>query len=273
MDLKNKTISVIVPAYNEEKTIESVVKALLLSKYFKEIICINDGSKDKTLDILKGFKNKIILVDLKENKGKGYAMVEGIKKTNSELIMFLDADFTNLSNIHIETLLKPILEENYRIVMGYLLNPYNENTKNLASELTGQRVYYREDLLPYLEKMSTVRFGIEVLLNDIFKNIPTKKLPLKNLRGLYKYEKFNSKEALKEYIKEVVEIAKVIGKKNGLIKEDYQILTNISNSKDLDDLEVKSKNIKNTKLKEFFDRYLIKYLQIGKHNNKEENIT
>ena len=111
-----KKISAIVPVFNEEKTITNVVKKLLKSHLIDEVICINDGSTDKSLEHLKKFKNKIKLISFDKNQGKGYALVEGIKKANEPIVVFIDADLTNLSQKHIETLLKPILNNKFRAV-------------------------------------------------------------------------------------------------------------------------------------------------------------
>jgi glycosyltransferase involved in cell wall biosynthesis len=99
---------VIVPIYNEENTVGLVVSSLLNTKIFEEIVCVNDGSDDKTLEILKGYGSKINLINLPKNKGKGFALAQGIKKSKTDLVAFIDADFTNLSRKHIDILLKPL---------------------------------------------------------------------------------------------------------------------------------------------------------------------
>ncbi|NCO05403.1 MAG: glycosyltransferase, partial [Candidatus Magasanikbacteria bacterium] len=218
---KQKSVSAIVPIFNEEKTVAGVIKALLRSPLIDEVICINDGSTDKTLTILERFKNKIQLINFEKNKGKGYALVEGIKKARGEIIAFIDADLTTLSDSHIETLLKPVLESKFRAVLGY---PSNGWMPDLFSNLTGERAYYKEDLAPRLEEMAKTRFGVEVFLNNLFKEDETKKVPLKQLKGLYKYEKRNSANAFKEYLGEAVEIAQEIGRREGLLPEDYQAI-------------------------------------------------
>jgi len=87
---KQRTVSAVVPVFNEEKTVAGVIKTLLENALIDEVICINDGSTDKSLSILKEFKDKIQLINLKENQGKGYALVEGIKKAKGEIVVFID---------------------------------------------------------------------------------------------------------------------------------------------------------------------------------------
>jgi glycosyltransferase involved in cell wall biosynthesis len=85
-----KVIAVI-PAYNEEKTIKEVV--LRAKKHAKEVIVVDDGSKDKTAQIAK--KAGAILAQNKENKGLGYTKARGIReaaKRKADIIVTLDAD-------------------------------------------------------------------------------------------------------------------------------------------------------------------------------------
>ncbi len=88
-------VSVIIPAYNEEKTIERTIKSLLESDYPKdkfEVIVIDDGSKDETLKKAKKFENEGVKVFHKDNGGKGTALNLGIKKSKGEIVFTMDAD-------------------------------------------------------------------------------------------------------------------------------------------------------------------------------------
>lgn len=257
-----KSISAIVPVFNEEKTVAGVIKVLLKSPLIDEVICINDGSTDKTLMVLEDYKDKIQLINFNENKGKSYALVEGIKKAKGEIVTFFDADLTNLSDGHIKTLLEPILENKYRAVLGH---PSNGWVPDVFSNLTGERVYYRKDLVPHLEKMAKTKFGVEIFLNNLFPEEETKKIPLKKLRGLYKYEKRNSTNAFKEYLGEAVEIAQEIGKREGLLPRDYQIITQISKATNFKELKTKIENISNKNVRQFFEKYVLIYIKIAQH--------
>lgn len=263
---KQKSISVIVPVFNEEKTVAKVVKALLKSSLIDEVICVNDGSKDKSLAILKEFKDKIRLIDLKKNQGKGFALVEGIKKAKGEIVAFIDADLTNLSNGHIRTLLEPILKGEARAILGYPLGYPVKGwyLPSVFSHLTGERAYYKKDLTPHLKKMAKTRFGVEIFLNDLFDEEETRKVPLKQLRGLYKYEKRGSSNAFKEYLGEVVEIAQEIGRREGLLPENRQAVTNLIKAASFKDLENKVKEIKNKEVREFFNKYIVKYVKLAR---------
>lgn len=89
----NKGLSVIVPAYNEEKTIGATLQAILDNGYPKdklEIIVVNDGSTDGTVEVVKKYKG-VILLD-KPNSGKADSVNKAIKKSKHEFIAIIDAD-------------------------------------------------------------------------------------------------------------------------------------------------------------------------------------
>lgn len=95
-------VSIVIPAYNEEHRIGKTLP--LIIKYAKEfgkkysleteIIVVNDGAKDKTLDVLNNFKESINIVSYYPNMGKGYALREGMKVAKGDLIYLADADLS-----------------------------------------------------------------------------------------------------------------------------------------------------------------------------------
>lgn len=92
---KRYTISVLVPAYNEEKTIKNTIEAIFDVDYsIKELIVLNDGSIDKTGEIVNGLLKKYPKLKLvnKENTGKGASLNKGIEMAKGELVVVVDAD-------------------------------------------------------------------------------------------------------------------------------------------------------------------------------------
>jgi len=93
-----KTVSIIIPAYNEEKSIEKTIESALSLDYpanKMEIIVVDDGSRDRTYKLAKPFeriKSHTIRVFTKKNGGKGSALNFGIGKSKSEIIVTMDAD-------------------------------------------------------------------------------------------------------------------------------------------------------------------------------------
>jgi len=96
----NKKISVIIPAYNEEKnilnTINETKRELESLNYDYEIIVVDDGSIDKTFEIVKNNfsfeKDKVRIEGYKPNSGKGNAVKYGTGFTEGDYVLFMDAD-------------------------------------------------------------------------------------------------------------------------------------------------------------------------------------
>lgn len=103
------TISTVIPAYNESKTIRKVVKTVQRVKEIDEIVVVDDGSTDGTSDRIKDLKVKAIRHAV--NKGKGEAIKTGIKNSSGDAILFLDADLLNITPEKIRKLIQPIVND------------------------------------------------------------------------------------------------------------------------------------------------------------------
>lgn len=97
-DIYEPAVSFVIPCKNEEDVIGKIVQKCFYANYPKnklEVIVINDGSTDGTIDILgkleKVYPN-LIVVDWKENRGKRHGMVEGFKRATGEIVVQLDSD-------------------------------------------------------------------------------------------------------------------------------------------------------------------------------------
>lgn len=116
-------LSVIIPAHNEEKhikkTIDSIYQYLSGKNVEHEIIVVTDGSKDSTNDIVKTAMSSIPtlqLLNYAQNKGKGFAVRQGMLKAKGEYRLFTDAD--NATTIdHIEKMM-PYFEHGYGVVIA-----------------------------------------------------------------------------------------------------------------------------------------------------------
>ena len=98
-----KKVSAIICVYNEERTIRDVIVSVSESPIVNEIIVVDDGSTDNTKNIIEELNKEIDItnIHLKRNKGKGYAMAIGVDKVANEIIVFIDADLSNLQKTHI----------------------------------------------------------------------------------------------------------------------------------------------------------------------------
>ena len=147
-------VSVIVPAYNEEKVIENTIKSLIgLSYSNKEIIIVDDGSKDQTLQIARRFQNSIVVLH-KENGGKSSALNFGVEHAKGEIVVIVDAD--------------TILEKNSLVS---LVNGFATN-KNLGAVGGNIKIRNRMNLLTWCQSMEYIA-GINIVRRafDIFGTI------------------------------------------------------------------------------------------------------
>lgn len=116
-------LSVIIPAYNEEKRISNTLldvdKYLSKQDYSYEIIVVSDGSKDKTAAIVNKFSDLIKnlrLIDNKENHGKGWVVRQGLLEAKGRYRLFMDAD--NATTIdHFEKMI-PLFKQGFKVVIG-----------------------------------------------------------------------------------------------------------------------------------------------------------
>ncbi len=147
------TVSVVIPAYNEEQVIARTVQAILDSTYPNlNVIVVDDGSTDNTYQILKdNFKDNFrVKLILKENAGKSEALNLGILKTEAEIIVTLDADTIFLPNT-IEKLVRKFVDRRVWAVAG------NAKVGNRINLLT------RWQALEYITSQNLDRRAFEVM--------------------------------------------------------------------------------------------------------------
>jgi len=116
-------LSVIIPAYNEEKritkTLQEIDRYLSKQSYNYEIIVVSDGSKDKTAEVAKNLQNQIKnlrVIDNKENHGKGYVTRQGMLEAKGGYRLFTDAD--NSTSIDQVEKMWPEFEKGFDVVIG-----------------------------------------------------------------------------------------------------------------------------------------------------------
>lgn len=120
-------LSIIIPVYNEERTIAQVIKNVYSVEFenlTREIIVVDDGSTDDSLGEIKkaisGIRD-IRLIELGKNQGKGAAVTRGIEEASGDYVIIQDADFEYDPN-YIKELVKPIIENRAKVVYGTRLN-------------------------------------------------------------------------------------------------------------------------------------------------------
>ena len=172
----SRTVSAIIPAHNEAARIPSVLKAVVGHPDLSEIIVVDDGSRDATSEVVRGYP--VTLITLPKNEGKSRALARGIETAKGELLLFLDADLSGLTTEDVSALLAPVIRGEATVSMSLRFNGrgfwraigINAILRRVRIDyLTGERVIPRAMLLPHLEEIKRLSgFSIEVYLNSLF---------------------------------------------------------------------------------------------------------
>ncbi|HHY47427.1 MAG TPA: glycosyltransferase family 2 protein [Firmicutes bacterium] len=101
------SVSVVIPAFNEAATLPATIRAVSATGIVKEIIVVDDGSKDSTAEVARGGGARVL--QLSRHKGKGAAMGEGVKASTGEIVVFLDADLGEKAG-ELVKLVSPIID-------------------------------------------------------------------------------------------------------------------------------------------------------------------
>ena len=174
----NKTkISVIIPVYNEERTVEKLLDKVLAINLNLEIILVDDASTDESIKIVLDKRNKEQLTNLKlirheKNKGKGYAIRTGLKEVTGKIVIIQDADLEYDPEDYYE-LIKPIESGEYKVVYGSR-NLRKENIKRKDAN------YYGNKLLTFVSNvLYGARITDEATCYKVFETKAIKSLNLK----------------------------------------------------------------------------------------------
>jgi glycosyltransferase involved in cell wall biosynthesis len=166
-------ISIVVPLYNEEESLEKlyewVERVMTENKFSYEIIFINDGSTDKSWKIIESLSQKTPAVrgiKFRNNYGKSPALYCGFKAAKGDVVITMDADLQD-SPDEIPELYKMITSENYDLVSGWKKKRYDSKlTKNIPSKIYNATARKVTGL-----KLHDMNCGLKAYKNEVVKNI------------------------------------------------------------------------------------------------------
>lgn len=132
---KEKKVSVIIPVYNAGKTIKGCVDSLIKQSYKNiQIIIVNDGSNDNSLQICNQIKQDNIIIIDKKNEGVSIARNTGIENSDGEYIVFVDSD-DYVKEDYISKMVRTIEDDNADwVICNYDIVTKNETTPNNSLE-------------------------------------------------------------------------------------------------------------------------------------------
>lgn len=205
--LEGKTLSCIVPAYNEEKNISPVLKVLFRFEFFDEIIVIDDGSQDNTLNLVKNLKKSfsgLKILSNKRNLGKTGAVKRGISVAKGDLIMTCDADLKGFKVSNIRDLINPVLKGEADLSISNRAGDMVTLTgyTNLSRFFCGERVFWKKDFLE-IDLPDEGGYLLEVLMNLHYlkKNKKIITIYFDNLYPIFQFEKMDFWKGIRNYVK------------------------------------------------------------------------
>lgn len=193
--MKYSSLSIVIPVYNEEKFILTTLNTVIASDTLglaKEIVVVDDGSSDKTVEILRRFENDfaqkknnkitIKLIMNKKNAGKGSALKDGFIKTTGDIVLVQDADL-EYDPTDYPLLLEPFMKDSADVVYGsrfisdrphrtlyfwnYVANSILTTMSNVFTNLnitdmeTGYKVFRGDIIREIAPRLESKRFGFE----------------------------------------------------------------------------------------------------------------
>jgi len=165
-------LSVLVPIFNEEDTLEEMIKRVRDVPIEKEIIMVDDGSTDGSIEILKKYENikNIKIIYHEENLGKGACIRTAREHISGDIVIIQDADLETDPNDYLK-LIKPIENKETKVIYGSrFLNPENKRTYG-AFYFGGLLVTSVANIL-FIQRLTDEPTCYKVFDADFFKSIP-----------------------------------------------------------------------------------------------------
>lgn len=166
------------PVYNEEKTIETIVnrvEKVSINSIEKEIIIVNDASKDKTAEklekITKKYKN-VKVFSHKINQGKGAAIRTGLKYFTGDIVVVQDGDL-EYNPEDFKRLIRPILEGKTKVVYGSRLLG-EERGFNVPLHYIGNRILSLITALLYFRRITDMETCYKMMTRDVINSLKLK---------------------------------------------------------------------------------------------------
>lgn len=190
----NISVDLIVPAFQEGPRIHRMLEVVTRSRFFRQIVVVDDGSTDQTFEVAQDLGVDRLLRH-EHNRGKGAALATGLAATrDADLVMFLDADLVGLTEEHLHALVEPIAQDPR---IGMTVGQFIEGRWSVDLQqkwfaiLNGQRVLSRA-FIDRLPDLNWSRFGVEILLSRyaLDTGTPVATPYLRGLTHLTKEQKF-----------------------------------------------------------------------------------
>jgi glycosyltransferase involved in cell wall biosynthesis len=165
---RKSLVAAILPVFNEGLNVSDVLEVLHSTGILDEIILVDDGSSDNTIEILNqaaAHDRRIQVIHHEQNRGKGQAIFSGWSATCAPILLLLDADLKDLTPEHIQALLAPVIDHRADMTLGLFKGGHfsTDLSHRLSPFLTGQRGL-RAELLKNICREAAAGYGFEIAL-------------------------------------------------------------------------------------------------------------
>ncbi|HEV8463257.1 MAG TPA: glycosyltransferase family 2 protein [Gaiellaceae bacterium] len=163
-------VSFIIPAYNEGRTIATVVERVRALPFAKQLVVVDDGSTDDTATVLDGLAGDDLVIVRKENGGKGSAVIAGIGHVTGSIVVIQDADL-EYDPKDVPELIAPIVDGVADVVYGSRLSGGRPQRAYLFWHLVGNRFLSLVAGVLYNTTLSDMETGYKAFRADVLRGL------------------------------------------------------------------------------------------------------
>jgi glycosyltransferase involved in cell wall biosynthesis len=171
--MANSSVSLVVPAFNEERTIGEVLRRVAGMDLAAEILVVDDGSVDRTAQIVRSLAGELDglrLMELGVNRGKGAAVRAGIQASTGDIVVIQDADL-EYDPADLPTLLRPLQEGVADVVYGTRLRGGEPQRAHLFWHYAGNRALSLMTNVLYNTTISDMEVGYKAFRGDLIRSL------------------------------------------------------------------------------------------------------
>ncbi|MGI8419637.1 MAG: glycosyltransferase [Candidatus Levyibacteriota bacterium] len=164
--LQKKTCTCIIPFYNESERILTVLDIMSKVKNLAKIICVDDGSTDKSTELIKENFKQVQVLRNEKNQGKAAAVKQALRSVKTEYVMLFDADIHNFKKSEIERALEIVLTDASvgMLILRRTNEPFFIRITRGELVLSGERILSTQDLLE-IYKQKPQSYQLEIAIN------------------------------------------------------------------------------------------------------------
>jgi glycosyltransferase involved in cell wall biosynthesis len=207
-----RSVAIIIPAYNEEGRIGTVLRAATGSKLASEIIVVCDGCKDRTAEVARRFKG-VTVYELPFNQGKAAAMAAGVRLSKADIVAFADADLLGLEPEHIDQIIRPVLHNFCDMCIGVFRGGkfWSDTAQKISPYISGQRAMRRQ-LFEAVPNIQDQGMGVEMAITAQARRVKARvlRVVLRGVSNCHKEQKLGFGKGMAARVKMYKEIGQTI---------------------------------------------------------------